>query len=566
MKLISLLFAVFFSLALYGQTYEHITSYHSDIKVEKNCDVYVTETIRVFANMTNIKRGIFREIPLSYDYRGGNVKVGFELLGVKRDGNDEPHHTEMLSNGIRIYAGEENTYLNTGYYTYEISYKVHHVLGFFDDYDEIFWNVNGNGWDFTVDTISANVYYPEGGRHVQHAAYTGGYGSSETAFTSEEIEGGIRFVTTEPMESYEGLSVAVAWNKDVVTYPTFWENLFFFMQWYILWFISGIGLLIGFIYNFIQWKRYGVDPKPGTIIPRFYPPKGFSPAECAHMKRAGLTSKTMFGAELMSLAVKGHVNIEVQKVSGWGGGKSYIITRLNGDEKNLNDTEASFYSRLLGSKDFVAITKGKYNARIESAQKKLFSHIDEKQKGKYYIRNAHLKLKQFLIPFFVVIAGIIGFVAYGGSIGVLIGGVVLMLIMNFIFMRLYEQPTKEGRQIMDEIAGFEMYMKYADKLRIKMNNPPDMKFEHFEENLAYAIALDVAEEWADQFDPVELDDFHHGRVGYYHGAAIGSMSSLGSDLSSAISSAATPPSSSGSGSGGGGFSGGGGGGGGGGGW
>ena len=60
MKLLSLLFTVFFSLILYAQDYEHITNYHSDIRVEKNCDVYVTETIRVFANYGKIKRGIYR--------------------------------------------------------------------------------------------------------------------------------------------------------------------------------------------------------------------------------------------------------------------------------------------------------------------------------------------------------------------------------------------------------------------------------------------------------------------------------------------------------------------------
>ena len=119
---------------------------------------------------------------------------------------------------------------------------------------------------------------------------------------------------------------------------------------------------------------------------------------------------------------------------------------------------------------------------------------------------------------------------------------------------------------MDEIAGFEMYMKYADKERIRLTNPPTMNFQHFEENLAYAIALGVAEEWSGQFDPKELEDFRTHHMPYYHGAAIASFTDFSSTLNSTISSASVPPSSSGSSSGGGGFSGGGGGGGGGGGW
>jgi uncharacterized membrane protein len=232
----------------------------------------------------------------------------------------------------------------------------------------------------------------------------------------------------------------------------------------------------------------------------------------------------------------------------------------------LNDIEKQFYSKLFGSKDLVVIKKGKYNARVATANTSLTANIDNKQKDVYYVRNNHLKGKQFLFPVITGVAGVIAYLVYGGSPAVIIAGVVVHAAINFVFARLYEQPTKEGRRVMDEIAGFEMYMKYANKERIKLMNPPTMDFHHFEENLSYAIALGVAEKWAGQFDPGELKEFTSGHMPYYHGMMIGSFANFSSDLTSTISSATTPPSSSGSGSGGGGFSGGGGGGGGGGGW
>ena len=146
--------------------------------------------------------------------------------------------------------------------------------------------------------------------------------------------------------------------------------------------------------------------------------------------------------------------------------------------------------------------------------------------------------------------------------------------LNWIFGRLYEQPTKKGRQVMDEIQGFIMYMKYANKERIKLMNPPSMDFQHFEENLSYAVALGVTKEWAGQFDQETLREANSGGMSYMDGFTfyyVAHFSAFGSELSSAISSAQTPPvSSGGSGGGysggGGGFSGGGFGGGGGGGW
>ena len=103
--------------------------------------------------------------------------------------------------------------------------------------------------------------------------------------------------------------------------------------------------------------------------------------------------------------------------------------------------------------------------------------------------------------------------------------------------------------------------------------------ELFERFLPYAVALNVANKWADQFQDLIADASVSTQTangsGYhpawYHGDAwsastIGATAAgLGTAMTAAVATAATSPSSS-SGSSGGGFSGGGGGGGGGGGW
>ena len=553
-----------------SQKYEHILNYHSDIRIQKDCKVLITETITVYAEGNEIRRGIFRELPTSYLYKGGNTHIGFKLLGVKRDGRSEDYHTENFSNGIRIYAGSPSVYIPTGVHTYEFRYEVNHVLGFFDNYDEIYWNVNGTGWEFYIDSISADVYFPEGAKLVQSFAYTGKYGMQGKSYTTEKFEGGVRFAGDRRLLGHENLTVSVAWNKDQLIYPTAWEEFIFWIQSYILWVISGLGILIGFLFNFRMWSKYGRDPKPGTIIPLFYPPADFSPAECIYLKREGRKSTSMFGSMLVGLAVKGLIKIDVSGNKGILSKRTYTVNNLNvspdDSKKPLTSVEKYFYERLMGSRSTVSIQNGTYNPHVADTNKKLLAKVDQLQKDKFFIRNSHLKGRQFIIPVIAAIIGGICFNVYGGSLPVLIAGVVLMLVMNFIFSRLYEQPTVEGRKKMDEIAGFEMYMKYADKERIRLTNPPTMNFQHYEENLAYAIALGVAKEWAGQFDPIELEESFAHHMPYMTGMMLADFSSIGSDLSHTISSASIPPSSSGSGSGGGGFSGGGGGGGGGGGW
>jgi uncharacterized membrane protein YgcG len=154
-----------------------------------------------------------------------------------------------------------------------------------------------------------------------------------------------------------------------------------------------------------------------------------------------------------------------------------------------------------------------------------------------------------------------------------IAGSVGLAGCNLLFYWLLKAPTAIGRQVLDQIEGFRMYMATAEEERLKVLHPPEKTPELFERYLPYAMALDCENEWNEKFAAVLAAAAATGAAssvgGWYHGSGdFGSRDfsdSLGSNLTSSISSAATPPGSS-SGSGGGGSSGGGGGGGGGSGW
>ena len=66
---------------------ERILSFVSDARVERNGDLFVTETIRVQAEGREIRRGILRDFPTIYARRDGTrVEVGFAVQSVTRDG------------------------------------------------------------------------------------------------------------------------------------------------------------------------------------------------------------------------------------------------------------------------------------------------------------------------------------------------------------------------------------------------------------------------------------------------------------------------------------------------
>ena len=154
--------------------------------------------------------------------------------------------------------------------------------------------------------------------------------------------------------------------------------------------------------------------------------------------------------------------------------------------------------------------------------------------------------------------------------------ILLLIAANALFHHLLKAPTRAGRQLMDRVEGFKMFLSAVDGQRMNTMIPPNKTPELFERFLPYALALGVEQAWAEQFSQVlaTVGAPGHESTAYspswYSGGFIASSpaafaSSFSSSFSGAVSSASTPPGSS-SGGGGGGSSGGGGGGGGGGGW
>jgi hypothetical protein len=201
---------------------ERILSYASDIQVLADSSLEVTETIRVRAEGYQIKHGIYRDFPTT---RGGSIwapnRVGFAVVSVDRDGAAEPWTTEQVSGGIRVKIGDGDRNLDYGEHVYRIHYTTTHQIGSFEDFDELNWNVTGNGWIFPIDVAEARIRLPGQAAFGQRAVYTGPFGATgKNAEVVEERPGEIVFRTTAPLGPSEGLTVAVAWPKDVIAQPS----------------------------------------------------------------------------------------------------------------------------------------------------------------------------------------------------------------------------------------------------------------------------------------------------------------------------------------------------------
>ncbi len=162
--------------------------------------------------------------------------------------------------------------------------------------------------------------------------------------------------------------------------------------------------------------------------------------------------------------------------------------------------------------------------------------------------------------------------------GALVWGLAAGITILGVFFHFMAARTSKGVVANEHILGLKLYLKVAEKDRIKMLQSPDAPYapksdaprqtvDLFEKLLPYAIVLGVEKEWAGKFKDIYTSppDWYAGNYAAFNAGYL--VGSLGGGFSSSLgASFGSASSSSGSGFGGGGFSGGGGGGGGGGGW
>lgn len=567
--------ALLFGLAGGAAARERIVNFDSEIWVHADSTMTVRETITVVAEGQSIKRGIYRDFPTTYEDRFGNkIVVGFDVLSVLRNGQTEPHHTERRSNGIRLYIGDKDVFIPKAQHVYTIEYRTNRQLGHFEDFDELYWNVTGNGWDFEIERAGARVHLPEGAGVLEHAGYTGRQGATGQDFRIDLRGDGILYETTRPLNKREGLTIAVSWPPGFVARPTQAQELAYLINDNSILIAGLIGLGLLTAYYLVVWVFVGQDPKGGSIVPHYDPPKGFSPAAARYVNRMGFDNKT-FTAAIVSLAVKGAIRITEYS------DKSYGLEKT-GTESHLSPGERAAYRKLFSHGRKSIELKQKNHKKLRAAQKALQEWLRTEFEKVYFIRNT-----AFFVPGVVLSLAAMGLVAvaadepfgaaficlwlsfwtiaiyylgrqvwlswktslatgsllgmakalvvtavalpfFGGEVFGLtflvqttsLGGaaiIVIIQVINMVFYHLLKAPTRLGRRMMDQLEGFADYLSVAEADRMNFHNPPERTPELFERFLPFALALGVEQAWSEQFADVlsEAGQGEGGRNGHY---------------------------------------------------
>ncbi len=329
------------------------------------------------------------------------------------------------------------------------------------------------------------------------------------------------------------------------------------------WIFLACPTIVVTLYYVVVWYWWGRDPKPGTIVTRFDPPRAMSPALMRYCWKERFDERVIW-AGLLSLVSRGLATLETRE------GVTFIKP-VWPPQRNpaIPKEEATLYSDLATAKGRRGIPLSLTDDWLSHMSMRMAESLRRAEQGRWFVENrktvfagaalslaallfsvwpttldqllslvvpgpliatstfylyflsqrifelarvasGHLnrsiaeRLGTMLMLAIPCVAGIwIGFIVLYGNFGWTVLALVASLtLINLLFLHLMKAPTREGRKLLDEIEGFRHFLGLVEHLPMDRPEAPSPKTGHYEKYLPYALALEVEQQWCDQISAI----------------------------------------------------------------
>ncbi len=502
-----------------------------------NADGTVAATEDLQVEFFAARHGIFRYIPVEYDYRPGTVRR-ITLSNVRVDdgaGHSIPATTSRSGPNLEVRIGDPNRTV-TGRQRYRITYTVRGGLNAFDDHDEFYWNVTGNDWPVSLEQVTATVRAPTGAI-TRITCYQGSLGSTAPCISS--MANDARFAAgSQPPGA--GLTVVVALQKGVVrveppilsapgqgkTWQESLDGFFGTAPWEIA-VAAALTLLAAALLAAGWWTggrdrwfgdRFYAEPGPReemrrlfsheTVVVEYEPPpvnggRRLRPGEIGVLldERADTLDVS---ATIVDLAVRGYLHIkEIRGTNVFDRG-DYELTRLKEKDDDLLPYEGQLFKALFRQRKVVFLSdleghlaadvrKVKYDLYRQAVLNRFFDRDPEAVRGSWWLAAAVIATTGGVA---VVVLGL----AFG--LGLLAAPLALAGLALFALAPAMPRRTATGRQVYRRALGFRRFMVTAETERERFAE----KINYFDDYLPYAIVFHCTDKWAAAFRDLGLEE------------------------------------------------------------
>ncbi len=531
-----------------------IERFDADIVVNPDGTLDVTETIQ--PHFVGVWNGIFRTIPVEYRTpQGMNYTLFLDLLGA----------TDNAGNPLKMERSRVRHYLKIKIWvpraadatrTVVLRYRVANGLKFFEEHDELYWNVTGDEWQAPIRAAGARIQLPSGVTGLRAVAFAGVYGSREQAASVETDQEGVSVRALRPLNFREGLTVAVGWDPGLILRPGWVAQTILFLR--SNWMLGTSLIVFGIMFGL--WFVRGRDPRRRPIAPQYAPPEELTPAEIGTLLDNSADIRDIT-ATLVDLAVRGYLQIEEKeerKLLGLIPSRAYSfnLRKPSAEWQALRPHEQALLEAMFsgGARRSVDSSdlEHRFFAHLPGIRARIFDRLLE---HRYYTRRPDRLRATFVgIGIALGIALAIGGSLLSGAWGLsplpALLGAFLSAASIVGFGWIMPARTVRGARALEGVLGFEDFLLRVegDRLR-RLDKSPEL----FEKYLPYAMALGVEKSWARAFEDIyrQPPEWYRGSHSdtFHSGSFVSNLSHMSAQTAAAMTS--SPRSSGGSGFGGG---------------
>lgn len=311
-------------------------------------------------------------------------------------------------------------------------------------------------------------------------------------------------------------------------------------------------------YYLLAWALVGRDLKPGSIVVRYDPPQGLSPAMLRQVWKENFDDRT-FWAIALSLVARGRATMDCRDglavlrparptsphvplpheeeilfaeldghhrkkglpITMLEGRTSLVVTRLADVLRKSSDRWFRLnrsYVMVGTALSLVAIFVAAMPRTLNEGLALAFC-IALMAPGAFYLIFVVLRLRDLYRATHKFDAlllrrfGLLLAMAVPCACSIIFGTVMLifswgwplvavtvtMVALDLTFLYLMRAPTPEGRQLLDEIEGFRIFLQSVERHPMDIEDGPHTEPGAYEKYLPYAVALEVEQAWSDRF-------------------------------------------------------------------
>lgn len=409
-----------------------ITDYHMDVTCRLDNSYSVDQQL-VF-QFDEPRHGYYQEIPIRF----GNKKVKLTNLRSSVPLTED----SVNSDWVTFRVGSADTMV-TGRQEYRLQYD--YTIG--DDrnkeYDEVYLNLVGIGWQCGIDTFSFTFHLPASVDASKVWVTYGREGSTERLVPQVSSDGKTITGTCDGLGLGKGLTIRIelpnGYFSEVV--PEADRSLLLS----ILALALGLGALVA---SYGIYNKHGRDKMVVPVV-RFSPPEGLTPMEVGYLADGSVDPKDLTSM-LFYWADKGYLTIADE------GKGNYTFTKLK-DIDEGDEAERSFFDGFFGcGLDGVVTSKHIDQNAFSRATEKTKEKVKKGFSGKRALLDQRAESKKIIVYLLGIIPLLLGALsATIASVGVtfvlmLLLGIAVMAVSNLLFSNLltYGAMRKMGSKIM----------------------------------------------------------------------------------------------------------------------